>query len=110
MEEVDIEEDSCGAELPQLHIEKRSRTVDIKEDSRAVELSQLHVEKRSRTVDIKEDSRAVELPQLHVEKRSRTCRQSKGRRKRKRINPVRVEQNRFSQEKARNSFPTFSMI
>ena len=94
MEEVDIEEDySRAGELPQLH----TRTVDIKEDSRAVELLQL-------TVDIKEDSRVEELPQLHVEKKWRTCRQSIGWRKRKRINPVRVVQNRFSQEKARNKF------
>ena len=83
MEEVDIEEDysSRAEELAQ------PRTDDIKEDSRVVELPQLH----TRTAEIKEeDSRVVKW------------RQSKGWRKRKRINPVRVEQNRCSQVKARN--------
>ena len=52
----------------------------------------------------------MELPQLHTrtpeikEEDSRVVkwRQSKGWRKRKRINPVRVEQNRCSQVRARN--------
>ena len=63
-------------------------------------------------VDIEEDSCAAESSQLHVKKSPRTWRRPRGlsgqQRKRnyplKRDCPLRVGQNRLSQEKARNKF------